>query len=243
MSNDIEAGHPLVSESEQKYLYGASKTIRENFARKVYGVLATQLTATFLISGFLATRQLPWLLQNSWLLYSSMLGSMVMIIGLSFFPNVARKVPTNYTFLAVFTILESVLVGFFAGMYDLPSVLIAVGATAGIFVALTVFAIFTKLDLTGLLPYLVSFTFALIFFGLVAILFPASRGVQLLYGFAGSALFSMYIVVDTQMIFKGDREALINYTVDDYIFAALAVYLDVINLFINLLSIIGNRRD
>ena len=242
-SEDIEVGHPLVPDADHKYLYGSSKPVKERFARKVYGIIAAQLSVTFGIATLIASQPLSWVVDNSSLFFVSMIGSFMLIFSLCFFPNVARQVPYNYIFLALFTLLESVLVGFCASMYDLHSVLLAVGATAGIFGLLTVFAVTTKIDLTGMLPYLIAVTFAMIFFGMIAIFLPGYRGVQLLYGFTGSALFSLYIVVDTQMIFRGESNAAISYTIDDYIFAALAVYLDIISLFVNILSLVGNRRN
>lgn len=51
----------------------------------------------------------------------------------------------------------------------------------------------------------------------------------------------MYIVYDTQLIVGGAHKKH-EFGVDDYVFAALNLYLDIINLFIFILSIINDRR-
>jgi FtsH-binding integral membrane protein len=49
-------------------------------------------------------------------------------------------------------------------------------------------------------------------------------------------IYSLYLVYDTQlMIGKFDNE----YSVDDYVFAAINIYLDIINLFIYILRLVA----
>merc|ERR1711879_660995 len=52
--------------------------------------------------------------------------------------------------------------------YTVPSVLLAAGLTAGIFLVLTFYAMFTKTDFTGMGPYLLVALVGLIFFGLAS---------------------------------------------------------------------------
>lgn len=61
------------------------------------------------------------------------------------------------------------------------------------------------------------------------------------YGSAGALIFSMYIVYDTQLMMGGSHK----YSIDpeEYIFAALNLYLDIINLFMYILMIIGGSRS
>ena len=55
----------------------------------------------------------------------------------------------------------------------------------------------------------------------------------------GTLLFGVYLVYDTQIIMKKYGEV---YTVDDYIFASIQIYLDIINLFLVILSVFGNNK-
>jgi FtsH-binding integral membrane protein len=56
-------------------------------------------------------------------------------------------------------------------------------------------------------------------------------------------IFSMYLVYDTQIIVGGEHKSY-QFDMDDYVLAALVIYLDIINLFILLLQLLnGGRRD
>lgn len=63
----------------------------------------------------------------------------------------------NFIFLFIFTIAESVLLGVIASTYDAEAVLMAAGLTAGVTLALTIFAFQTKWDFTGELLFFAVF--------------------------------------------------------------------------------------
>merc|ERR1719254_371347 len=114
------------------------------------------------------------------------------------------------------------------------------------FFMLTTYACLTKTDFTGLGPYLVCALLGLIAFGFVALLvsfFCAScySLMSVIYAGVGAVLFSMYIVYDTQLI-VGGRHKKHQFSVDDFAFAALNLFLDIINLFLMLLSLFGSRE-
>lgn len=59
---------------------------------------------------------------------------------------------------------------------------------------------------------------------------------QLIYACLGALLFSIYLIYDTQLILgKGQY----SYSLDDAYLAAIQLYLDIINLFLNILRIVG----
>ena len=60
------------------------------------------------------------------------------------------------------------------------------------------------------------------------------------YGCIGALIFSLYIVYDTQLMMGGKHKY--SLSPEEYIFAALNLYLDIINLFLYLLSIFGNSK-
>merc|ERR1711879_334937 len=95
--------------------------------------------------------------------------------------------------------------------YTVPSVLLAAGLTAGIFLVLTFYAMFTKTDFTGMGPYLLVALVGLIFFGLASwilgMFFPGIVSItQVIYASLGAVLFSFFIVYDTQKIMGGSHE-------------------------------------
>ncbi|CAE8608820.1 unnamed protein product, partial [Polarella glacialis] len=129
-------------------------------------------------------------------------------------------------------------VGFLTAIYKTDSVLLALGATVMVFGSLTAYAKYTKSDFTGMGPYLMAALMSLMGFGFVLSLFSMFASVppvmQTLYALGGTLIFSMYIVYDTQQILGGRS---IELGVDEYVFAALNLYLDIINLFITLLQL------
>lgn len=63
----------------------------------------------------------------------------------------------------------------------------------------------------------------------------------LVYASIGALLFSFYLVYDTQLMLGGKHKYSIS--PEEYIFAALNLYLDIINIFLYILTIIGIARD
>lgn len=62
------------------------------------------------------------------------------------------------------------------------------------------------------------------------IFFPLGRISVMIYGCLAAIIFCGYIVYDTDNLIK-------RYTYDEYIWAAVALYLDIINLFMALLTV------
>lgn len=60
-----------------------------------------------------------------------------------------------------------------------------------------------------------------------------------LYCALGAALFAIYLVIDTQLIVGGGRYEL---SMDDYIAGALLLYIDIIQIFLYILSALGNSN-
>jgi len=79
----------------------------------------------------------------------------------------------------------------------------------------------------------------LLIFGILAI-FIQNRILDLVYASLGALVFSCYIVFDTQMMLGGKHKYSIS--PEEYIFAALNLYLDIVNLFLYILAIVGGSR-
>mmetsp|Transcript_30058 Transcript_30058/g.75665 ORF Transcript_30058/g.75665 Transcript_30058/m.75665 type:complete len:428 (+) Transcript_30058:60-1343(+) len=114
------------------------------------------------------------------------------------------------------------------------SVLMATAMTAGLFLALTVFTFQSKWDFSFLGAGLFAAVWILLIWGIVMACFGGSPAMQYWYCLIGAVLFSLYIVFDTWMLSKV-------YGPDDYIAASISLYLDIINLFLMILSLL--RRD
>eukprot|EP00928_Gymnodinium_smaydae_P031080 TRINITY_DN22934_c0_g1_i1.p1 TRINITY_DN22934_c0_g1~~TRINITY_DN22934_c0_g1_i1.p1 ORF type:complete len:245 (+),score=26.99 TRINITY_DN22934_c0_g1_i1:100-834(+) len=227
-------------------LKDAAIEIRLGFIRKVYGILSAQLLLTVAIAAPISTRGPVWAKGHQWLLIVSSFVMLATMCSMCCCQRHLRRFPTNYVFLLILTGAMSVIVGFTSAMYTPESVLLAAGITVGIFLSMTLYAWKTTTDFTGMGPYLMGAFFCIMMFGF-ALSIMSFCGVHIpwlvmLYDFFGVLLFTFYIVYDTQLIlgsYGGHRQS---FSIDDYAFAALQLYLDVINLFLHLLRLFGKRR-
>eukprot|EP00747_Dinoflagellata_sp_TGD_P179017 gnl/TRDRNA2_/TRDRNA2_29088_c0_seq1.p1 gnl/TRDRNA2_/TRDRNA2_29088_c0~~gnl/TRDRNA2_/TRDRNA2_29088_c0_seq1.p1 ORF type:complete len:278 (+),score=53.78 gnl/TRDRNA2_/TRDRNA2_29088_c0_seq1:55-888(+) len=238
--------------SEEEALYGKVHEmpayIRSGFIQKVYMILVVQIIITVSIAApFNSMIPREWLMANTWLFQLAMFGSLALVLGMACCcRNAARQFPTNYLLLFGFTILEAVVIGFVTAQYQTSAVIQAALITAGIFMGLTIFACVTKSDFTGMGPYLMAALTCLMCFALVIMICDMcglySPLATKIYAGIGALLFSFYIIYDTQLI-VGGRHRKFQLDVDDYVFAALNLYLDIINLFMMLLSLTGGRQN
>lgn len=221
----------------------APKTDRQNFIQKVYGILCVQLVITFGIALPIATSDDVWITENQWLLYLANAGLIIMLCAMCCAQDAMRVYPTNYIFLGVMTGCMSILVGFASAAYTWQSVCLAVGVTAVMFLLLTLYACNTQTDFTGMGPYLFAALCALTLFTMVAIVLGIAginiSWLVLILDIIGVLLFTFYIIYDTQLILGGKHDT--GFTIDDYAFAALSLYLDIVNLFLHILSLLGDR--
>jgi FtsH-binding integral membrane protein len=129
------------------------------------------------------------------------------------------------------------MIGVISSFYNTLSVGLALIITMSIVIGLTFFACQTKFDFTGIGPYLCCALIALLVFGIMNAILCANscQILNTIYSLIGALIFSMYIVYDTQMICGGNHKYQFN--PDDYIFAALSLYIDIINLFLYILSL------
>jgi FtsH-binding integral membrane protein len=231
----------------------ADTATRNGFVRKVYGILGVQLLATMLVGGMMVRYGRGWLASHPSAVLAVVTASSFMSLAISMIfaccPDTMRKSPGNYGLMAVFTIGQGVLVGFACLQYTLGSVLLCCGLTGSVVIGLTMYATQSKKDFTGSGPYLVCCLLVLFGFGIVlslsaALGFAGSAAfgaLQVLYAGAGAMVFSCFIVYDTQMIIGGKHAN--EFCVDDYAMAAISLYIDVIQLFLAILRLIGDRDD
>eukprot|EP00118_Oscarella_pearsei_P019343 m.204901 g.204901 ORF g.204901 m.204901 type:complete len:131 (+) comp39654_c0_seq21:3058-3450(+) len=129
-------------------------------------------------------------------------------------------------------------------MYAPDAVCMAIGICAVVCLALTLFAFNTKFDFTMLGGFLFVSLVILLVFGLFSVVFVTSyrefRILNLVYASLGALVFSLYLVFDTQLMIGGSHRYALN--PEEYVFAALNLYLDIINLFIYILILVGGGR-
>ncbi|XP_012162158.1 protein lifeguard 1 isoform X2 [Ceratitis capitata] len=218
------------------------QSIRRGFIRKVYSILMTQLLITFgIITVFIyVTAVKDWVHHTSWIFWVALAVLLVTMICMACCESVRRQTPLNFIFLFLFTLAESFLLGVTATYYGSTEVMMAVGITAAVCLALTLFAFQTKWDFTMCGGVLLVAIVVFLIFGIVAIFIPG-KVITLVYSSLGALLFSVYLVYDTQLMMGGNHKYAIS--PEEYIFAALNLYLDIINIFMYILAIIGAARS
>lgn len=225
----------------------ANIEVRRGFVRKVYSILTAQLLLTVAIAAPFQQMSVQWLKGHQWLLMISVIMSMVTLCVLPCCADVTRKFPQNYMILFAFTIFEAIIVGYVSAMYTAGSVVTAAAATIVVFLGLTLYALTTKTDCTDMGIYLYGACLCLIAFGLMIWLLGMfgihSPMMMKLYQLCGIFVFCMFTIFDTQKIMGSWGGHKNEYSVDDYVFAALNIYLDIIQLFLYILELIGSRKD
>lgn len=224
----------------------AAIDIRLKFVRKVYFILATQLLLTVCIATPIYLAGEAWVASNQWLMVLSMVVYMVVMISMCCCQKAMRSYPANYIFLGLVTACLSVIVGYTSSMYSWQSVMLCAGISAAIFIGMTIYAWTTTTDFTGLGPYLFAAVLCMMVFGFTIFILGLC-GIEIdwlimVYDFCGVLLFTFFIVFDTQKIMGELGGHKVTFSIDDYAFAALNLYIDIIQLFIPLVRLLGSRR-
>lgn len=239
-NSDLEAGL-----SSDTYINPfLDKSVRQGFIKKVYSLLTLQLLFTTVMSAlFIYNSTLNSFAKSEpgrGLLWLAIVGMFGCVIGpMCCCQDAYRKHPGNYILLSVFTICTSYMVAVTTTMYDQNTVLYAFITTLAVTITLTLYAFQTKYDFTTWGGGLLSCLMCLIVLGIINI-FVQNSFLQTLIAAGGALLFSFYIIYDTQMIVGGDHKY--QFGIDDYVFATMTLYLDIINLFLYMLQLF-DRRD
>ena len=79
----------------------------------------------------------------------------------------------------------------------------------------------------------------LLLFASILYLFIRIPFLHLAITYGGLILFAIYLIYDTQLLIGSGK---VRFSEDDYILAAINIYLDVIILFLKILSIVGDKK-
>uniref|UniRef100_A0A0P4YBC2 N-methyl-D-aspartate receptor-associated protein n=1 Tax=Daphnia magna TaxID=35525 RepID=A0A0P4YBC2_9CRUS len=219
----------------------SEKTIRMAFIRKVYAILMVQLAVTMgCIAVFVFVQPIALYSKgHPQLMIGALVMSIVLLIPLICCIDFRRRWPLNIIMLGTFTLCEGFLLGSLSSHYDSKEVLVAAGICTAVCLALTLFSMQTKWDFTAMGGILLALVVVLLMAGIVAI---CVRGkiMQIIYASLGALVFSAYLVFDTQLMLGGKHKYSIS--PEEYIFAALNLYLDIVNIFIYVLALVGGSK-
>uniref|UniRef100_A0A1E1XGI6 Putative golgi antiapoptotic protein n=1 Tax=Amblyomma aureolatum TaxID=187763 RepID=A0A1E1XGI6_9ACAR len=211
----------------------ANVYVRLGFLRKVYGILSAQLLATTVIAAFgMFTPAVKlYISQNQWMVMGAFILSMVLLLALMV---KRRETPTNYFLLTAFTFVQAFTVAVVVSFYDQMAVLQAFLLTMGVTGGLTLYTFQSKRDFSTWGAGLYAFLMVL-FMGSLLQFFLTSSHLEFVLSLGGAVLFSFFIIFDTHMLMH-------RVSPEEYILATIELYLDIINLFLHILRIIGEAR-
>lgn len=234
----LDVDYPM-SQEDQPFDYN-NAGVRLGFIRKVYYIITFMLLITFgmvAITYFVPGYRL-WQMQNYWLMIVAIVLSTILLYALGCFRQVARAVPWNYLLLTIFTLCFGYFVSYTTAMYNGEAIIISVGITAAVVIALTLYAMFTKTDFTMCWGLMIVLGVTMLIGSILGI-WLRNRWYQIGMAVLGCLVFSFYLVVDTQLVIGKNQRA---YSVDDYVMAAVAIYLDIIQLFLQILQLVGQAQ-
>lgn len=231
IEDDLESGgalYPGISSGEN--------LLRLGFIRKVYGILSTQLLLTTLVASVIVAfpSVAAFFITNSGLYVFLSILPLILMCPLYVY---RQRHPVNLFLLGLFTVTMSITVGAACAFTSGKVVLEALILTSAVVVSLTAYTFWAArkgYDFSFLGPMLFASLFTLILFGFIQIFFPLGNLSQTIYGGLAAVIFSGYIVYDTFNLIE-------RHSYDEYIWASISLYLDILNLFITLLNLLRER--
>ncbi|XP_041805522.1 protein lifeguard 1 [Chelmon rostratus] len=210
------------------------KAVRRGFVRKVFSILTLQLLFTFsVVCVFTFSSVVKDAVQtNLWAYLSSFIIFAVVALALSCCKSFSRRHPWNIVGLVLVTLSLSYMVGTIASFHNTTAVVITMGATLAISVAIIAFSAQTRYDFTICYGVLLVLAVDLIMFGFFCT-FYYSYIADVAYGCLGALLYSLFLMIDCQLLM-----GMMSYRLDpeEYITAALTIYLDIVLIFLYLLG-------
>jgi len=150
--------------------------------------------------------------------------------------------PLNVGLLLLTTLLVSVYATAITIQYDIFSIMLAAGVTAGVLLILAVVTIFTKLDVTDKSMYIMGAFLALFLFGIIAsIAFPVGwispnqdNILQMVIAAGFCMLYVVLILMQMQLIMGGRSN---QYSEYDWLIASITLFFDILMFFLTFLGI------
>ncbi|CCF56275.1 hypothetical protein KAFR_0A08410 [Kazachstania africana CBS 2517] len=240
--------------------------VRAEFQSKVYSILSSQLLCTFAVSYYVSnsTSAQNFIFNHMFLWFFAAIFSVVSCVWLSLSPraedysnemdsepllnNNDNHVPwyilsrkQQRILLGLFTLAESYMISMVTLTYNPDIVLRALVVTTVIVIGVTAMAVSGKFDLalesvTTIYIWLSWAVLLLIGIGISSLIFGMSEKWDLIYGWLGAIVFTIYLFIDTQLIFR-------KVYFDEEIKCAMMLYLDIINLFLSILRIMSHNSD
>ena len=208
---------------------------RATLVRRTYGLVFVSVIVTALGVAFARTQ--PALMQA--VIEHPIITALVMFAPLWMAMRARHSYPRNLLLVLLFTFIEGLFIAPFLTLAERqsPGIVGQAGIlTLSTFGVLSLYALISKRDFSAWGSFFFVGLWVLIATSLLNIFFPTALGT--LWIAAGTVLvFSGLLVFDTWRIVKSGQ-----YGPDDYVPAAVNIYLDLLNLFLAIISLLGGGR-
>ncbi|KAM9341925.1 protein lifeguard 3-like [Pholidichthys leucotaenia] len=243
----LSAGLPESAGDMEDFLSSRweSTAVRHAFIRKVYLILTTQLAVTFSVVAvftFVDPVRL-FVIRYPGIYWASFVVYFVVYCVLICCKEPRRRFPWNLVLLGVFTLALSFMAGAISSYYETKAVFLAMGITAVVCIAVTVFCFQTKVDFTSCGGFLCIAAILLTIIGIVTtvvLCFQYVSWLHMLFAAIGAIVYTLFLVYNTQLLI-GDRELAIS--PEEYIYGALSLYVDIVHIFLFVLQISGAATE
>lgn len=211
----------------------------KNIFAKVFLWMFIGLLITFGTSFYVSTQEfLAWnVLKLGWVWF---------IIELAIVIFLAARITRMSSFtaklsFALYSFVTGLMLSYIFIIFSLPSILLVFGAAALMFGVFGLYGYFTKVDLTKISSILAMGLVGIIIVSLINI-FLGNAMVDTIISIVGIVIFTLFVAYDIQKI--KSFSSFSNIPTDNLaIYGALQLYLDFINIFLDLLNLFGNSRD
>ncbi|MCR4940192.1 MAG: Bax inhibitor-1/YccA family protein [Treponemataceae bacterium] len=220
----------------------AEPSVQRKFMTGVYLRMFVALLITAVAAYITASSEtLLKAIYGSYLIYGLMIGELALVIILS---ATIRKLSALAAtlFLLLYSVLNGVTLASIFLIYSIQSITRVFIASAAMFLAMSIYGMVAKTDLTKYGRYLGMALVGIIVVSILNLIFKSSLiewGVSIL----GVGIFAGLTAYDTQKFLK---LSINNYGTESFqklsIIASLELYLDFINIFLRLLRLFGKRK-
>jgi FtsH-binding integral membrane protein len=211
-----------------------SGTERATLVRRTYGLVLLSIAVTVLgvAFGFTQPALMNAVIAHPFITFLAMFAPLMMAM------RAQRVFPQNIILTLLFAFVEGVWLAPIMLVYDRvqPGVVGQAGLlTFSTFAVLSLYATFSRRDFSAWGGFFITGLWVLIATSLLNMFFHNATAALWISG-ATVFVFSGLLVFDTWRIMRSGQ-----YTQDDYVAAAVQIYLDLLNLFLAILSLLGGR--
>ncbi|KAH1028066.1 hypothetical protein HUJ05_001470 [Dendroctonus ponderosae] len=215
--------------------------IRHYFIQKVFLILSVQLLITtgliLLVMFHEPTKD--FVATNIPMFWVMAALEMVLYITLTCYQVTRRIFPLNFVLLLLFTLALSYICAAATIFYSTKVLLLTTSSTALICLVVSLLAIQTWFDITKYTFIIAVASIVFMAFGLIVMivsLVTYTPVLWLVYSGIATLIFSVFLLYDMQCILGGRRQEI---SPEEYIYAALTLYVDIVMIFMYMLELIN----